>query len=87
MIFSQKEKPVPTIQVRRFRDVGAVARAVRESRGITQEALAKNLNVTRDYLRALEKGTPTLYTSRLFRALDVLGIKLAITYELGDVDG
>ncbi|MDR1432283.1 MAG: helix-turn-helix domain-containing protein [Propionibacteriaceae bacterium] len=77
---------MPTIPVRRFRDIGAVVRAVRESRGITQEELAESLAFTRDYLRTLEQGKPTLHLSRLFRVLDNLGIRISITYALEEKD-
>ncbi len=71
-----------TIRVRRFRDLGAVIRAVRESRGIRQEDLAGELAFSRDYLRGLEDGKPTLYITRLFRVLNALGIRVTVTYGL-----
>jgi transcriptional regulator with XRE-family HTH domain len=77
---------MPTMPVRKFRDVGTVIRAVRESRGITQEDLAESLAFSRDYLRTLEQGQTKLTTFRLFRVMDELGVKLSITYELEPSD-
>jgi HTH-type transcriptional regulator/antitoxin HipB len=77
---------MPTADVRRFRDLGVVIRAVRESRGLNQEELAKDLAFSRDYLRALEEGKPTLYATRLFRTLNALGIRIDLTYSLEPSD-
>ena len=71
-----------TVTIRRFRDLGAVIKAVRESRGIRQEDLAENLAISRNYLQELENGKPTLYITRLFRALNKLGITVSVTYTL-----
>jgi HTH-type transcriptional regulator/antitoxin HipB len=48
---------MPTVQVRKFRDIGPVIKAVRESRAVRQEDLAKQLAFSRDYLIDLEKGS------------------------------
>ncbi|PRY67869.1 helix-turn-helix protein [Glaciihabitans tibetensis] len=71
-----------TIRVGKFRDLGAIIKAVRESRGIRQEDLAEQLAMSRNYLQDLEKGKPTLYITRLFRAMNVLGITVSVTYTL-----
>ena len=73
-----------SLEIRRFRDLGAVIKAVRESRGIRQEDMAENLAFSRHYLRELEIGKPNLYISRLFRALHHLGIRVTITYDLNE---
>lgn len=73
-----------TVTIRRFRDLGAVIKAVRRSRGVRQDELAEDLAITRNYLQELENGKPTLYISRLFRALNKLGITLTVTYTLGN---
>ncbi|MDR1513039.1 MAG: helix-turn-helix domain-containing protein [Propionibacteriaceae bacterium] len=75
---------MPTITVRRFRDIGAVIRAVRRARGITQDELADSLAFSRDYLRTLEQGRSKLTTVRLFRVLDRLGVTVTLEYSLGD---
>lgn len=77
---------MPTIPLRRFRDLGTIVRAVRESRGLTQDDLACSLGFTRNYLRQLERGEPTVHTFRLFRLLDRLGVRLTVTYDLGSDD-
>ncbi len=75
---------MPSIQVRKFRDIGPVIKAVRESRAIRQEDLAEQLAFSRDYLIDLEKGTGNLYTTRLFRTLNELGITMTLTYQPDD---
>ena len=78
---------MPTVQVRKFRDIGSVIKAVRESRAVRQEDLAAQLAFSRDYLIDLEKGKGNLYISRLFRTLNELGITVTLTYGDGDGDG
>lgn len=73
-----------TVTIRRFRDLGAVIKAVRASRGIRQEELADTLAFSRNYLQELENGKPNLYITRLFRALNALGITVSVSYTLGD---
>ena len=74
-----------TVQVRKFRDIGPVIKAVRESRAVRQEDLAEQLAFSRDYLIDLEKGKGNLYITRLFRTLNELGITVTLTY--GSSDG
>lgn len=75
---------MPTVHVRKFRDIGPVIKTVRESRAIRQEDLADQLAFSRDYLIGLEKGDGNLYITRLFRTLNELGISVTLTYESGD---
>jgi len=75
---------MPTVQVRKFRDIGPVIKAVRESRAMRQEDLAEQLAFSRDYLIDLEKGKGSLYITRLFRTLNELGITVTLTYPSGD---
>jgi transcriptional regulator with XRE-family HTH domain len=70
------------MSIRRFRDIGALVRAAREARGLTQADLAEQLAFSRDYLRTLEVGRPTVHDTRLFRTLDALGIGLTATFDL-----
>jgi transcriptional regulator with XRE-family HTH domain len=74
---------MPTVQVRKFSDIGPVIKAVRESRAWRQEDLARQLAFSRDYLIDLEKGMGGLYIRRLFRTLHELGISVTLTYRLG----
>lgn len=75
---------MPTVQVRKFRDIGPVIKAVRESRAVRQADLAEQLAFSRDYLIDLEKGKGSLYITRLFRTLNELGITVTLTYPSGD---
>ncbi len=76
-----KDAIMPTVQVRKFRDIGPVIKAVRESRAVRQEDLAEQLAFSRDYLIDLEKGKGSLYMTRLFRTLNELGITVTLTYQ------
>lgn len=73
---------MPTITVTKFKDLGSVIRAVRQSKGVRQEDLSQSLGFSRDYLREIESGKPSLLTSRLFRILNKLGIRVTVTYDL-----
>jgi HTH-type transcriptional regulator/antitoxin HipB len=73
---------MPTIPVTRLRDLTTVIRAVRESRQLSQEELATSLVISKQYLQLMESGKPNTYTTRLFRILNKLGIKITVTYEL-----
>lgn len=79
---ARKVKPMPTITVTKFKDLGSVIRAVRQSRGVRQEDLSESLGFSRDYLREIESGKPSLLASRLFRTLNKLGIRVTVTYDL-----
>jgi HTH-type transcriptional regulator / antitoxin HipB len=81
-----KDHNMPTVQVRKFREIGPVIKAVRESRAVRQEDLAEQLAFSRDYLIDLEKGKGSLYITRLFRTLNELGITVTLTYQDGDDD-
>ena len=79
-----KDAIMPTVQVRKFREIGPVIKAVRESRAVRQEDLAEQLAFSRDYLIDLEKGKGGLYITRLFRTLHELGITVTLTYGSND---
>jgi len=78
-----KGNTVPTITVNRFRDLGAVIKAARESRGQRQNELASELQITRQYLQDLENGRPNLYITRLLRSMNSLGITITVSYDSG----
>lgn len=59
-------------------DLGSFLRAVREDRLLTQEALAEELGITRQYVNELEAGKPTLYVTRLFALLRLLGVRVRL---------
>jgi HTH-type transcriptional regulator / antitoxin HipB len=71
---------VPTLNVRKLKDIAAVIRAVREDAELRQEELAERLAFSRDYMIELESGEGNVYTTRLFRTLHELGIKMTLTY-------
>ena len=79
-----KDVIMPTVQVRKFSDIGPVIKAVREGRAVRQEDLAEQLAFSRDYLIDLEKGKGSLYITRLFRTLNELGIIVTLTYQSDD---
>jgi HTH-type transcriptional regulator / antitoxin HipB len=59
-------------------DLGRFVRRVRRHRGITQDALAADLGITRQYLSELENGAENLYVRRLFEIFDELGIDVRL---------
>ncbi|QTX03587.1 helix-turn-helix domain-containing protein [Agromyces archimandritae] len=72
---------MPTVPIRKYADLGAVMKAAREGRGLTQEELAESLGFGRDYLGSLESGKPGIFAARLFRTLTALGVKVTVSYE------
>lgn len=73
---------MPSFEIRNSKGLGAAIKHARTARGIRQEDLADDLNINRKYLVGLEKGTPNIWSTRLFRTLHKLGIKVTVTYEL-----
>jgi HTH-type transcriptional regulator / antitoxin HipB len=71
---------MPRYEVERPRDLGAVVAGLREERGISQEAFAEQLGFSRSYLSALESGRSTLQLTRLFRALNALGVRVEVSF-------
>jgi HTH-type transcriptional regulator/antitoxin HipB len=59
-------------------DLGHLLRALREEQGLSQERLAEDLGITRQYLHELETGKPTLYATRLFTLLRLLGARIKV---------
>jgi HTH-type transcriptional regulator/antitoxin HipB len=53
--------------VRTPEDLGRFLARTRTDRGLTQEALAGELGVSRRYVSEIENGKPGLYTERLFQ--------------------
>ena len=74
---------MPSHDVRKLQDVGAVIRAAREAAGLSQADLAGSLGFSRDYMIDLEAGQPNLYTKRLFRVLHHLGVTMTLDYGAG----
>jgi HTH-type transcriptional regulator/antitoxin HipB len=57
-------------------DLGRFLAASRVARGLTQQALADELGVSRRYVSEIENGKPGLYSERLFQAMRLLGVQL-----------
>jgi DNA-binding XRE family transcriptional regulator len=57
-------------------DLGRFLASARAEQGLTQQALADELGVSRRYLSEIENGKPGLYTERLFQAMRLLGVRL-----------
>jgi HTH-type transcriptional regulator / antitoxin HipB len=62
--------------VRTPEDLGRFLARVREDRGLTQQALADELGVSRRYISEIENGKPGLYTERLFQMVRLLRVRL-----------
>lgn len=58
--------------------LGAFLRHLRQQRGLTQEELAEELGISRQYVVDLERGRPTLYSRRLFAVLRLLDARLKV---------
>lgn len=57
-------------------DLGRFLANARADLGMTQQALADELGVSRRYVSEIENGKPGLYTERLFQAMRLLGVQL-----------
>jgi transcriptional regulator with XRE-family HTH domain len=80
--------PVRRWTVRSPADLGRVLAGVRAAKGVTQEALAKELEMDRSYLARLEAGPETLALERSLRALRRMGATVTISVPLsGEDDG
>ena len=59
-------------------DLGALIRDYRRRRGLDQQALAKKIGVSRQWVVEIEKGKPRAEIGLILRALDVLGVPLSV---------
>lgn len=64
------------MRVRSPRDVGALVRDRRKALGVSQEALAAQVGVSRRWIVALEGGKPTVELGLVLRVLAALGVWL-----------
>jgi transcriptional regulator with XRE-family HTH domain len=74
------------MQVKTMRDLGALVRAGRTTRGMTQAELAAQLRMSRDWVVRLEKGHPRLEAQRVLDALRVVGVSLEATVPEASTD-
>ncbi len=66
------------MQVETMRDVSALLRSTRLSRGLTQAELADRLGVSRDWVVRLEQAGTRLEVQKVLDALVVLGLQLDV---------
>ncbi|MGN6201654.1 MAG: helix-turn-helix transcriptional regulator [Solirubrobacterales bacterium] len=72
-------------RVRSSADLGRALAGARRHRGLTQEQLARELDIERSYLSELESGSSALVLQRALQALRRLGANVTVT--VGDPDG
>lgn len=78
---------MPTYEVRKYSDIAAVIRQVRESAGLSQSDVAERLGFTRFYVQDLETGErPPVFVQRMFRLLRLLRITITVSFDPGDDD-
>lgn len=66
------------MQVETMRDLSALVRSTRLSRGLTQAQLADRLGVSRDWVVRLEQAGTRLEVQKVLDALVVLGLQLDV---------
>ncbi|MBA4130671.1 MAG: transcriptional regulator [Hyphomicrobium sp.] len=65
-----------TIYLRRPEDIAGLIRSRREALGLSQQALAERLSVSRKWVNEVEQGNQTAKLGLVLRALNELGINL-----------
>jgi transcriptional regulator with XRE-family HTH domain len=73
--------------VRSGADLGRALAELRTLRGLTQEQVAAQSGVARDYLARIEAGASVAMIERILRVLRRLGARVTVTIELPDDDG
>lgn len=64
------------------RDLGDFVADLRVARHLTQQELAEELGVRRQYVNEIETGKHTLHQDRLFALLRLLGARLTVEADL-----
>lgn len=64
------------VQLRRADDIAGLIRARREALGLSQQALADRLTVSRKWVNEIEQGNSSAKLGLVMRALNELGIDL-----------
>lgn len=67
------------MRVRTARDIGIIIREARNRRGLSQAALAKQLNTTQTWVSWIENGKPTAEIGAVLLALTTLGARIDIS--------
>jgi transcriptional regulator with XRE-family HTH domain len=65
-------------------DLGRAIAGVRAAKGLTQEALARQVEIDRGYLARLEAGASQLVLERSLRALRRMGATITVSLPLDD---
>jgi transcriptional regulator with XRE-family HTH domain len=80
---------MPSIEVKNARVLGQVIKAARHAAGVSAATLTDKLGMSTQYLSRLENGVPTIFSTRLFRILNSLRIRVVLTFEprKTEVDG
>lgn len=64
--------------IRTSADLGALIRDYRRRQGLDQQALAKKIGVSRQWVVEIEKGKPRAEVGLILRALDVLDVPISV---------
>ena len=62
--------------IRTTRDIGILIKEARGRAGLSQSALAKNINTTQTWVSWIENGKPTAEVGSVLLALTTLGVKM-----------
>lgn len=71
-------------RVRSAADLGRALAGARRQRGLTQEQMARELQIDRSYLSELESGSSALVLQRTLQALRRLGADVTVTVRSND---
>lgn len=74
------------MKIRRPNDIGAAIKEARRKRDMNQTELASRLEVNRESVSRLECGDPEITLDIVLRALNVLGLSLALEDETAALD-
>ncbi|HRC07014.1 MAG TPA: helix-turn-helix domain-containing protein [Miltoncostaeales bacterium] len=58
--------------------LGDIVRQAREIQGLSQRQLGARLGIGQRWIWDLEQGKPGIFTTRLFRILDELGVRVLV---------
>jgi HTH-type transcriptional regulator/antitoxin HipB len=74
--------PARTWAIRSATDVGRTIADLRVQQGLTQDALAKQSGISRNYLARLESGLTVTMLDRVLRLLHRLGAEVTVSVRL-----
>ena len=73
--------PYAVMRVRNSNDIGALIRDHRRRLGLTQEALAERVGVSRQWLGDVERGKASAELGLVLRVVNALGVRLVVVEE------